>query len=338
MNINELVTLVAIALGSSDVSTCRDGDIDGNGVVEVHELIAAVGAALRGCSGDPAAAALAVVRGLSQLENLSDGLAVALDAVGGPEICELGGGLSSMCEDPGTGTFLTSTTADHCRVVTDEGPIEYQGNVAIRAAGQCPDVLSPFGVRFALDWDAMTLGPAGERLITAHHDTDVVLETFLFGMSPCIIKGGAVTASGPIVYRGAGDREVTLTLQDTHATAHFIDLHGNCDPMSVATEIEGPVRIDDTYGDGPFGLDATLQGVTVTVHRVEHTLEFAGQVDAACFGGPVRIETLSPLGFPARPALFHRRRPRRRPACRNRAADIRRRRRRARRQRRRRHA
>ena len=70
MDINELVTLVAIALGSSDASSCSNGDIDGSGVVEVHELVAAVSAALRGCSGDPAAAALAVVRGLSQLENL----------------------------------------------------------------------------------------------------------------------------------------------------------------------------------------------------------------------------------------------------------------------------
>lgn len=47
--INELITCVNIALGSTPVSMCTACDVDGNGSVEISELIAAVNAALNGC-------------------------------------------------------------------------------------------------------------------------------------------------------------------------------------------------------------------------------------------------------------------------------------------------
>ena len=52
--INELVTCVNIALGSSPVSTCTACDVDGNGMVVISELIQAVNKALSSCGGGTA--------------------------------------------------------------------------------------------------------------------------------------------------------------------------------------------------------------------------------------------------------------------------------------------
>ena len=47
--INELVTCVNIALGTSPTSTCASCDVSGDGTVAINELIAAVSKALSGC-------------------------------------------------------------------------------------------------------------------------------------------------------------------------------------------------------------------------------------------------------------------------------------------------
>lgn len=47
--INDLIRCVNIALDSTDLSTCSACDVDGNGMVEINELIMAVNAALTGC-------------------------------------------------------------------------------------------------------------------------------------------------------------------------------------------------------------------------------------------------------------------------------------------------
>jgi hypothetical protein len=47
--VNELVTMVNIALGSADVSTCLPGDPNGSGEITINELVIAVNNALNGC-------------------------------------------------------------------------------------------------------------------------------------------------------------------------------------------------------------------------------------------------------------------------------------------------
>jgi hypothetical protein len=41
--------MVNIALGVADVATCITGDVAGDGVITVNEIVAAVHAALNGC-------------------------------------------------------------------------------------------------------------------------------------------------------------------------------------------------------------------------------------------------------------------------------------------------
>ncbi len=48
--IDELVTLVGLALGSAEPANCRRGDTNGDGAIGIAELVAAVSALLHGCA------------------------------------------------------------------------------------------------------------------------------------------------------------------------------------------------------------------------------------------------------------------------------------------------
>jgi hypothetical protein len=49
VTINELITLVNIALGNQTVAACPAGDLDHNGAIAINEIVAAVGSAIDGC-------------------------------------------------------------------------------------------------------------------------------------------------------------------------------------------------------------------------------------------------------------------------------------------------
>ena len=49
VTVNEIITMVNIALGSADVNACVAGDADGNGEITITEIVAAVNHALNGC-------------------------------------------------------------------------------------------------------------------------------------------------------------------------------------------------------------------------------------------------------------------------------------------------
>ena len=46
---NELITMVNIALRNADISTCTAGDANGDGSIEINEIVAGVNNALNGC-------------------------------------------------------------------------------------------------------------------------------------------------------------------------------------------------------------------------------------------------------------------------------------------------
>jgi hypothetical protein len=49
VTVNEIITMVNIALGTANVSACTAGDADGSGDITINEIIAAVNNALNGC-------------------------------------------------------------------------------------------------------------------------------------------------------------------------------------------------------------------------------------------------------------------------------------------------
>jgi hypothetical protein len=54
VTVNEIITMVNIALGTLPLSACQVGDADGSGDITVNEIIAAVGFALTSCPSGPA--------------------------------------------------------------------------------------------------------------------------------------------------------------------------------------------------------------------------------------------------------------------------------------------
>ena len=50
VTVDELIQMVNIALGNSDISTCLAGDANADGMIEVNEIIAAVSNGLNACS------------------------------------------------------------------------------------------------------------------------------------------------------------------------------------------------------------------------------------------------------------------------------------------------
>jgi hypothetical protein len=50
VTVAEIVTLVGVALGSSEATACGRGDLDGDGAIRIAELVAAVNALLDGCA------------------------------------------------------------------------------------------------------------------------------------------------------------------------------------------------------------------------------------------------------------------------------------------------
>jgi Ca2+-binding EF-hand superfamily protein len=62
VSVNELITMVNVALGSANVSTCLAGDANGDGMITVNEIIAGVNKALNGClAGQPSHSLLSLI-------------------------------------------------------------------------------------------------------------------------------------------------------------------------------------------------------------------------------------------------------------------------------------
>ena len=319
--VTELVTAVSIALGSAPLSSCPAADTDGDQNVRIPELVAAVNAALNGCptpaavpsptptavasptatptavaAGDPAAAALAVVRGLAQVPELAQVLTLAVDALSGPQMCALGGSEQSACEDSGAGTTRDPVTADHCRISTLEAPIDFNGSVTITASGNC-QVPLPTNIGFVFAEDAVLEASDSSPPLDVRLDAKLTIDTLKIGNPPCHIKGAVVTINGPVVFHGPAGHDVTLAFDMLKDDIQFRDFNDSCDPLTIVTTLDGPVRIDDTYGQGPFGLGVTLHDYVITSHRSTQQFDLDGRVDAPCLGVGAHFVTTTPVGI-----------------------------------------
>jgi len=76
VTLNEIITLVNIALGRDDVSACWAGDANGNGTITIDEIVRAVNAALTGCGVELEEAAVAELQAAMEA-----GWVTALDLV-----------------------------------------------------------------------------------------------------------------------------------------------------------------------------------------------------------------------------------------------------------------
>ncbi|HSP99120.1 MAG TPA: hypothetical protein VL049_18000 [Candidatus Dormibacteraeota bacterium] len=108
--INELITGVNIALGSSQVTACQSFDANGNGMVAINELIAAVNNALAGCS--------AVTPTATPTTSATTSPTTSVTPVPTSDIC---GQPSTSCGDGVPDVLSKTETCDDGNTIDDDG-------------------------------------------------------------------------------------------------------------------------------------------------------------------------------------------------------------------------
>jgi hypothetical protein len=306
VSINELVTVVNIALGGAPLEQCFTADTNHDGAAAVNEVIGAVNLALSSCAAcDPASAALSVARALVQLPRLSGVVAVGLDGLTSTPECDLGGSVQTTCEDSGAGTRHNEVDAAHCRLTTTEGPLELNGHSSVTAAGQCPDILIPANIQFMFGGHAVLQSDDGTPLVDTELATSIRLLRLITGMRPCTIKGGeAIVDERVVVHAVPAGRTGQLDFDQLNLLTEFVDFVGQCDLTQLRTTANGRLTLSDDYGDRPFSLAATLHDMVVGIDLPNRAVRFDGEVESSCFGGSVRLRTLEPLDYRPEQACF----------------------------------
>jgi hypothetical protein len=99
VTVDEIISMVNIALGTASVSSCTAGDVDGNGEITINEIIASVGHALNDdCDCQPNGCGDGITTGTEECDNggvciggSSAGIACTTEATcQGNGVCTLG--------------------------------------------------------------------------------------------------------------------------------------------------------------------------------------------------------------------------------------------------------
>jgi hypothetical protein len=250
---------------------------------------------------------LALARALIQLPRLSGVVAVGLDGLGGSTECDLSGSVESSCEDSGTGTRLDQVHALACRTSTPEGPVQFDGDTTVVAAGQCPDIVLPANIRFMFSGNAVLQADDGTPLVDTGLDTTIVLERLITGQPPCTIKGGEATIDRRLTVRAVpADRTMVLDFDRLGLVTEFVDFIGRCNLQQLRSTADGPLTVRDDYGAQSFSLAAALHDMVIGIDVPNREVRFDGRLDADCLGESVRLQTIEPLDYRPDQACFTR--------------------------------
>lgn len=142
VTVNELVTMVTIALGTAPVSACAAGDDDGDGRVAVNELVAAVGHILTGCPAPPSCGGIVgTACPARELCELPAGTCMATDVAGvctrRPDSCSIA--VAPVCGCDGV-TYTTDCLRQLAGAALDHdgvcaSPLAPQIDALVAAAG-----------------------------------------------------------------------------------------------------------------------------------------------------------------------------------------------------------
>lgn len=306
--VDDLLAMVAVALGEGDLSLCPAGDADGDGSITADELVTATTSALDGCpvaADTLARSTLSLMRALAHFALNPFLIGQALDGAGYQEPCAGGGERTNACEEAGSQFVRIPVTFDACRQPVAEGVSVLSGTATLRAGGLCPSVVvPPLSLRFDLDFGFE--GAGGVPLATAAYATDIVIESFNFGPSPCRLRGGAGVLRGRALFSNAGGARVTLDLggvREAVEVGEFV-LDRNCDPGRMTVRLGGEVRVDDAMDAPAAPFDVDLRDAQVSLGRFGRTVSVDGTAASAAFGGAARFTTVVAPTFPIDAVCF----------------------------------
>ena len=250
MTVDELVTLVNIALGIDSTAACTAGDLDGDGSITIDEILVAVGRALDSCAVPVvplAGGVVSLAHALSYLPFFEPVLSAFFSAAGGAGDCPSGGTLTSTCEDSGGAMIRIPIVAAQCAIPTIEGTVTVDGTAPLTGTGLCPSVLVPGGWQMAVHSSALLESPAAATLFDGQFDLGARIQSLTFGASPCRLRGGAAVLDGSFTYRLSDGSQVTLTLTAMNAGFQLRDfsLVDLCQPATIAFTLDGDLSLTD---------------------------------------------------------------------------------------------
>jgi hypothetical protein len=177
VTVEEILTMVNIALGNAPVDDCLSGDVNGDGMITVDEILAAVNSALNGCVAQPTSS-LRFVRfdnsGITQADSVSE-TSAAVDIV--QDACLSGGEVTPeyFTVTRINAVFRNEEAADlHLqRVVIGVGPNAGRATITHQLSG---DILggrcSNIDQQCATDADCISLSATGAGSCV-HSDTAI---------------------------------------------------------------------------------------------------------------------------------------------------------------------
>jgi hypothetical protein len=325
VTVDEILTLVNIALGNALVASCDSGDGNGDGQVTVDEILAAVNAALNGCASPPptptpeggppsvarrAAGTIAETRAAILAANAL--LSVLLNTSG------FTGGAGAALElelpCPADGSAFVSCTQDlfppplgppeytvrlvKCEINDGTGTVTLDGRIfAVGREGDFCVVDKPdsLAVTIAL----LTVTAQDAQGTTTATFTDVSASVTLYGSDPdCDFNMVRVRLNGAVAVESTDTMGMTVTatqamFDDTVLVIAVDQFGADCALERYTRTVNGDVRYSgesgnftETYTDLVLGVDATSGDKLVDV---------SGGVTADCFGVALQFGTRAPL-------------------------------------------
>jgi hypothetical protein len=317
--VNELITLVDIALGSAQPSSCPDG-LPSGVQVNVALVISAVNHALNGCPASgtptpaptatstpaggtaPAAAAAgrttiaidtvtliadvvgAVTNGFQGGSTASD--ASALAAAAGPAVqadgsCPLGG-TATRSGDPIRGEMFTLT---QCAAATTDGSVTYDGGGKI-------GLLSGLSINVQMVFKDQ-MGTV-TQMVSA--DLSGPAPSVSLGGS-CYLTGADLTVSGTLS-RTIGGQTISVSFDSTDVSVDNITFNASCVPTVYDVTLNGNAALLDPSGM-PQSVTFNQLAIHVDNSGTPAMITIDGEMNATCFGGTVMLATSSPLAIPS---------------------------------------
>ncbi len=313
VTVDEVVTMVGIALGNEQLTACAAGDANGDGMITVDEILSAVNNALNGCNGstptptgtpasilDTAAAAtgrttIAVDAATvisSVVAAAANGLQVAVASQARTAALmppDGGGQAAGTCPLGGTatksGNVITgeSVTLTGCTVATLDGSAIFDGSLSF-------GLLAPFMADVQVTFKDMT--GATTEVATANISGSGAPTA---GGS-CSVTGISLTLTGYLMRMLPGGPTVGLTFSNTSVTVDNVVFSPSCVPTTFDITLDGEAVLLDpgavqsvTFNQLVMHFDSSGSATTVTLN---------GGMQSSCLAGTVTLTTDTPLSVP----------------------------------------
>jgi hypothetical protein len=297
VSVDELLTMLNMAIRSLPLSTCPGGDATGDEKITIEDLVVAVTNARDGCTPQPtptptatpgsttgslASGAVVIANAMGAVRGVVAAFVTGLQVGGsGSGVCELGGAATSDSNPP----FSFDITLSQCKVSTATGAVVFNGMAST----------SPSSFNASIDAAFFDVADAPTvRATTVINGAWGSIPDPMCFLSAIVldIASGRLAASIP-----SGD-EVAVTLEDTHLMFDGVTYNERCVPVKYGMTFDGAALLQTPAGELAR---ARLHNLRLEVdERADPTLfSLDGELDSPCFGGAVSVKTEAPLHVPS---------------------------------------